>query len=203
MRGMRPGLGIALAALTLGACGTASADLSDTTASGPGSAATAVADPRGGPGQQPRVASPRDARGPVFPLTLRRTGGIAGYADSVTLEATGRVLVETRSVHDRVCVLPEQERVRLFSLLATLRDAGPEEPAGSPTPVEPLEPLDPSDSTEPGESDVIRISLTDSRNQSFDLSDPSLGSVSDLVGALVSDVTLTSPSTVTCKTSAS
>lgn len=200
MRGMRPGLGIALAALTLGACGTASAGPDDATAAGPSTAATAVADPRGGSGHQPRVASPRDARGPVFPLTLRRTGGIAGYADSVTLEATGRVLVETRQVHDRVCVLAEQERVRLFSLLSTLRDTGPAGPAGSPTPVETLEP---SDSTEPGESDVIRISLTDSRNQHFDLSDPSLGSVSDLVGALVSDVTLTNPSTVTCETPAS
>ncbi len=196
MRGTRPGFGmamsglgvLALGVLTLGACGTASADLSGPTVTTDGSA-TASPGSRGGAGTVPQVVSPRGSRGPVFPLTLSRTGGIADYADTVVLEATGKVLVETRHVHGRVCQLAKPEREQLFSLLSTLRrDAGPE--ATEPGATVPATP----------ESEVIRISLRDSRNELFDLTDPSLGSVSGLVGDLVSDVTLTSPSTVSCTT---
>lgn len=198
MRGIRPGLGVAVVALTLGACGTAGADLNDATISASAAtsgSASAVPGPRGGPAQQPQGALPLDSRGPVFPLTLRRTGGIAGYDDTVVLEPAGQVLVETRNVHGRVCVLAKPQREQLFSLLATLRQAGPADgPVASP------EPTDPTGSGEPGESEVIRISLTDARNQLFDLTDPSLGAVSGLVGGLVSDVTLTSPLTVNCRT---
>lgn len=191
MRGIRPGLGVAMAALTLGGCATAGADLNDTTTAATSRSASATTGPRGGSAQQPQGALPRDARGPIFPLTLRRTGGIAGYDDTVVLEPTGQVLVETRLVHGRVCVLAKPQREQLFSLLSTLRQTGP-----TATPTAPIEPMEPS---EPGESEVIRISLTDARNQLFDLTDPSLGSVSGLVGGLVSDVTLTSPLTVSCK----
>lgn len=188
MRGIRPGLGMAMTALALGACGTASATVSDPTTLGH-RPSTAAAAPRGGAGQVPQEVSPRDSRGPVFPLTLRRTGGIADYADTVVLEATGRVRVETRQVHGRVCTLAKGQREQLFSLLSTLRGDGAGD-APSQTVV----------SGEPTEFDVIRISLTDARNQLFDLSDPSLGSVSGMVGGLVSDVALTSPSTVSCTT---
>lgn len=199
MRGMRPGLGVVMAALVLGACGTAGADLNDTTTSArpaptaPTRSVGAAPAPRGGSAQQSQGALPLDSRGPVFPLTLRRTGGIAGYDDTVVLEPAGQVLVETRNVRGRICVLAKPQREELFSLLATLRQVGPADgPVTSP------ELTDASGSGAPAESEVIRISLTDARNKLFDLTDPSLGSVSGLVGGLVSDVTLTSPLTVSC-----
>ncbi|WP_374971365.1 hypothetical protein [Terrabacter sp. BE26] len=138
------------------------------------------------------------SRGPQFPLTLRRTGGSAGYDDVVVLGADGRVLVETRSVHGRVCLLDHALQRRLLSLLATLR------PEASALPSTVL----PSDgSTTVGadvaESDPITISVTDDRARAIDLSDPSLGEISGLVGTLVSDVTLTVPAVTRCMTPAS
>lgn len=183
MRGIKPGLCAALAAFMLSACGTAAADGAPPT--GP-----AAGDPTGpatatGAGTPPGPTAP-DPPGPTFPLTLRRTGGIAGFDDTVVLKATGEVLVDTRSVHGRVCVLPRAQRRQLFALLETLRHGSGH---SSTAPV-----------TGP---DVIRVTLTDAHQHPFDLSDPSLGAVSGMVGALVSDVTLTVPSTVTCTTPAS
>ena len=59
--------------------------------------------------------------GPVFPLTLRRTGGVAGYDDTVILKADGTVLVTTRSIHGRECQLSGAQQKHLLSLLSTLR----------------------------------------------------------------------------------
>lgn len=188
MRGIRPVLGIAMTTVVLTSCGTASAELTRPTASAPAGTDTSAAAPRGGGPQVPKGAQPPDSRGPTFPLTLRRTGGIAGFDDTVVLKASGEVLVDTRTVHDRVCVLPKPRREQLYGVLETLRHGGEVSPEGS--------------SAGTGESDVIRISLTDAHRHPFDLTDPSLGSVSDLVGALISDVTLTTPATVSCKAAA-
>jgi ABC-type amino acid transport substrate-binding protein len=182
MRGIKPGLCAALAALMLSACGTAAADVTRPT--------SPAVQGSTGPTTAPDDASPRttapDPPGPTFPLTLRRTGGIAGFDDTVVLKATGEVLVDTRTVHGRVCVLRRAERRKLFALLETLRHG-----AGHPS------------TTPVIGADVIRVTLTDAHQHPFDLSDPSLGSVSTLVGALVSDVTLTAPATATCTTPAS
>lgn len=185
MRGIRPVLGIAVTALVLTACGTASAERTTQTTPAPAGSGTSSAAPRGGGAAGPKGVQPPDSRGPTFPLTLRRTGGIAGFDDTVVLEASGEVLVDTRTVHGRVCVLPKPRREQLYGVLETLRHGGEVAPEGA--------------STGAGESDVIRVTLTDAHHHPFDLTDPSLGSVSDQVGALISDVTLTSPATVTCK----
>lgn len=183
MRGFR-GLGAAVAALTISACGTAAADRSgDTsgTAGGVTSSSSAPRSPGTGSGT-PRGVDRRDPGGPTFPLTLRRTGGIAGFDDTVVVQASGELYVDTRTVHGRVCQLAEPQRLQLLDVLSTLRHGGAEVSAS------------------PGaESDVIRVSVTDARRHPYDLSDPSLGSVSGMVAALISDVALTTPATVTCR----
>ena len=50
--------------------------------------------------------------------------------------------------------------------------------------------------------DPITISVTDHQARRIDLSDPSLGEISGLVGTLVSDVTLSVPATTRCTTPA-
>jgi hypothetical protein len=128
---------------------------------------------------------------PVFPLTLRRTGGIAGFDDTVVLRANGQVLVDTRSVHGRTCTLTGPQQKQLLTALGTVRlnGFGPEA----------SEPAD-TGSGEGEGPDRITISITDQRARPIDLSDPSLGDVAGMVGALVTDVTLSSPATTTCTT---
>ena len=132
--------------------------------------------------------------GPQFPLTLRRTGGIAGFDDRVVLRSDGTVLVDTRSVHGRVCTLTPAQRRQLVTALSMLR-LGPW-PTTEPG-IGEFTPLDPGS---PGESDPITISITDNQLRPVDLSDPSLGEVAGLVGSLVSDVTLSAPATTRCTT---
>jgi hypothetical protein len=167
----------------LSACGTAAADVPRPPSPAAGGSTGPTSAP--GLGTPPGPPGP-DSPGPTFPLTLRRTGGIAGYDDTVVVKATGEVLVDTRTIHRRACVLERAHRRQLFALLETLRHGGGH---ASTAPV--------------NGSDVIRVTLTDAHQHPFDLSDPSLGSVSGMVGALVSDVTLTAPATATCTTPAS
>ena len=109
--------------------------------------------------------------GPTFPLTLRRTGGIAGFDDQIVLEANGRVRVETRSVHGRVCTLSAPQQRQLVTLLATLRLGS----STAPPPTDGSTALDPDAVPE---SDPITISVTDHQARAIDLSDPSLGEIS-------------------------
>lgn len=186
----RPGLsaGMAVAALIAGGCG--------------------VAEPGEGPGTTPVTTAPTttptahfgaggadslsSSSGPAFPLTLHRTGGIAGYDDRIVLEVTGRVSVETRSVHGRVCTLSAPLQRQLVTLLATLRL---ESPTPTDLPTDSFTAVDPD-----AESDPITIAVTDHQARDIDLSDPSLGEISGLVGTLVSDVTLSLPATTRCTT---
>jgi hypothetical protein len=130
---------------------------------------------------------------PVFPLVLRRTGGIAGFDDRIVLDANGRLHVETRSVHGRVCTLAGPVQRQLVTLLATLRLGVPQ----AEVPSDHFTPLDPEAAPE---SDPISISVTDVHERAIDLSDPSLGEIAGLVGSLVSDVTLSAPATTHCTT---
>ena len=183
----------AIAALVVGGCGAAApaggpgvgSDVGSGTAGG---AATRPAQQRFGAGGDSSVSA---SSGPTFPLRLRRTGGIAGYDDLIVLEADGRVRVDTRSVHGRVCTLTVPQQRQLLTLLATLRLGPAVEPPGEAAP-----PAGP----ELTESEPITISVTDDRALELDLSDPSLGEVAGLVGSLVSDVTLSVPATTTCTT---
>ncbi|MDV3220993.1 hypothetical protein [Intrasporangium sp.] len=138
--------------------------------------------------------------GPVFPLTLHRTGGIAGYDDTVVLQADGKVLVETRTIHGRVCTLTGAQQKQLLSLLSTLRlvDAPGPPPAGSPDAT--LGPPGDPGAGDDSPNDAIVINITDHKLRPLDLSDPSLGEVAGLVGALVADVTLSSPAATECST---
>ncbi|WP_404390336.1 hypothetical protein [Humibacillus xanthopallidus] len=143
------------------------------------------------------VGSGPDEPGPTFPMTLRRTGGIADFDDRVVIQADGRVVVETRLVRGRTCTLSATQRQQLIGALTALR-ATPVEATDPSTdgavPIPPAE--DPADA----ESAPITLAVTDDLARTFDLTDPSLGGVSDLVGAVVIDVTLTSPANAKCST---
>lgn len=185
-------VGMAIAALLVGGCGSVVSD-ADTSPgdAGHASASTSTAPPkeRFGAG----VAGSRATDSPVFPLVLRRTGGIAGFDDRIVLDSDGHLRVETRSVHGRVCTLAGPVQRQLVTLLATLRLGVPlsEVPSTEVTPVDP--------EVAP-ESDPISISVTDHRARAIDLSDPSLGEIAGLVGSLVSDVTLSAPASTRCTT---
>ncbi|WP_141842588.1 hypothetical protein [Humibacillus xanthopallidus] len=140
------------------------------------------------------VGSGPDEPGPKFPMTLRRTGGIAGFDDRVVVEISGRVVVNTRLVHDRTCTLTTPQRLQLMDALTALRatpvQSGDVTSDGTAT-------IPPSDDAE---SDPITLSVTDDLARSFDLTDSSLGGVSDVIGAVVTDVTLTTPASARCTT---
>ena len=113
----RVGAGLAIAALLLGGCGAAlPGDQTDPTSST--ATSSTPAPPRVGGGGKDALSA---AYGPAFPLTLRRTGGMAGFDDHVVLDLDGRVHVETRTVHGRVCTLGAPQLRQLVALLATLR----------------------------------------------------------------------------------
>jgi hypothetical protein len=124
---------------------------------------------------------------------------MAGFDDRVVLDLDGRVRVETRTVHGRVCTLGSPQLRQLVALLATVR-LGPQPSADLPsgdTPAGETGVVSPEPVTDP-----ITISVTDHAARRMDLSDPSLGEVSGLVDSLVGDVTLSVPATTRCTTSA-
>jgi hypothetical protein len=190
VRMRRAGLvvGVAVAALSMGGCGVDSSPEDPVTprATQTSPSSTEVF----GVGGDDSLTS---STGPEFPLTLHRTGGIAGFDDRIVLEASGTVRVETRSVHGRVCTLAQGQQRRLVSVLATLRLG----PASNVTPSDDFTAVDPGVAPE---SDPITISVTDDKARPIDLSDPSLGEIASLVGFLVSDVTLSAPATTRCTT---
>ncbi|GGN07134.1 hypothetical protein GCM10009721_38570 [Terrabacter tumescens] len=203
-------VGLAIAALFVGGCGS---DVSTDSSDSPGAVGATTQSSSGSGGStrsststQPRIGSGgSDAAppsyGPTFPLTLRRTGGIAGFDDRIVLDLDGRLHVETRSVHGRVCTLAPAQQRRLVSLLATLRldpsttDLPTSDLPGDQGPVGPDTPDAPDAVTDP-----ITITVTDDEARPIDLSGPSLGEVSGLVGVLVGDVTLSVPATTRCTT---
>lgn len=185
-------VGMAIAALLTGGCGVA---VSDADAS-PGAAAHTSAASQPSPKQRFGAGGPgsvTSSDSPAFPLVLRRTGGIAGFDDRIELDANGRLRVETRSVHGRVCTLAGPVQRQLVTLLATLR-------LGVPLPETPSDQFTQVDPGTAPESDPISISVTDDRARDIDLSDPSLGEIAGLVAGLVSDVTLSAPATTRCTT---
>jgi hypothetical protein len=202
--------GVVVSALLLGGCGVAvpasgSAPATQPQPSGGGSTGDAGsgsgidagndvdrANGEGGVGSGP------DEPGPKFPLTLRRTGGIAGFDDHVVVQSNGRLVVETRLVRGRTCTLTATQRQQLVSALTALR-ATPVQATDPST--DAAVPIPPAEDTEEADSEPITLSVTDDLARTFDLTDPSLGGVSDLVGAVVTDVTLTTPASATCTTS--
>lgn len=204
------GSGLAIAALAISGCGTApSPDATVTTnVTAPGPASRTVP-PRVHGGGPQSVETPDDGSqtppSPVFPLIISRTGGIAEFDDSITLRSDGQVNVETRSVHNRTCTLERQRQRDLVAALGTLHLGG----TGATGVPDPL--ADGSDgiggtggtgaSGAGSDPSQIVISVVDARGRSVDLGEPSLASVLTMVTSLVSDVTLSQPST-RCTTSA-
>lgn len=165
-----------LAALALAGCGSVTP--------GPGASGTQI----GAPVTPTVVDGPPS---PVFPLTLRRTGGIAGFDDTIVLRADGEVSVQTRTVHGRTCTLAGTQKQVLTALGTVRLDTQP-----------PTTSVDLPESGDTDFPDRISIAVTDEHGRSIDLTDPSLGDVANLVGALVSDVTLSSPAATKCTTPA-
>ncbi len=129
--------------------------------------------------------------GPVFPLTLRRTGGIADFHDTVVLDDDGLVTVDTTSIAGRTCRLTAPQRATLLVGLSTLRLGG-----STPAPRDASGPAPSVDGETP--TDPITVTVTDVNARPVDLTDPSLGQISALVSALITDVTLTTPATTSC-----
>lgn len=202
------GAGLAIAALAISGCGSAStlnpAASTRVTASKPASSPAPSRIDGGGPQS---VESPDDGSqtppSPVFPLTIRRTGGIASFSDTITLRSDGRVNVETRSVHARVCTPERQQQRDLIAALGTLHLGGTGA-TGIPDPS--ADGSGGAGSTggpggAGGDTAQILISVVDAHGRSIDLGEPSLASVLTMVTSLVSDVTLSQPSTQ-CTTAA-
>ncbi|MEO5742956.1 MAG: hypothetical protein ABIQ53_00010 [Terracoccus sp.] len=202
------GSGLAIAALVISGCGAVAtpdpAASNRVTASAPGLASTAPSRVHGGGPQS--VETPDDGSqtppSPVFPLTISRTGGIAAFNDTITLRSDGRVNVETRSVHARTCTLERQRQRDLVAALATLHLGGTGA-TGIPDPgADGIGGLGGTGGSGPGsDASQIVISVVDARGRAVDLSEPSLASVLTMVTSLVSDVTLSQPST-RCTTAA-
>lgn len=123
--------------------------------------------------------------GPTFPLTVRRVGGIAEFHDTVVLQVNGSLTVDTDQFTGRTCTLDKTDRTALVGALSTLQLADP----GTGTP-------QPNDTN----SNPIRLTVTDAHDRAVDLGDPSLGDIRSSLSALVSDVTLTSPTSTKCTT---
>lgn len=185
MGGMRRGAILAvalLAAVSLGGCGAPS--LATATAPTPAGGSTSTA-----PAATSTQAAAKDPTtgpmGPTFPLTVRRTGGIANFHDTIVLRANGKLTVDTDEFLGRTCTLDNADRTSLVGALST------------------LQPTDPSADT-PQASDTnsnpILLTVTDAHDHRFDLSNPSLGDIRSSLSALVSDVTLLQPTSTRCTT---
>ena len=199
------GSGLAIAALVISGCGTGSTpDPADTRATAP--AVNSTAQPRVDGGGPQSVETPDDSSqtppSPVFPLTISRTGGIAAFNDTITLRSDGQVKVETRSVHARTCTLERQQQRDLVAAIGTLHLGGTGATAIPDPGADGIGGLGATGTGGTGSADSqIVISVVDARHRSVDLSEPSLASVLTMVTSLVSDVTLSQPST-RCTTAA-
>ena len=204
------GSGLAIVALTIGGCGSAAnpdtAATPTVTASTPNPASSTAPGRAHGGGPQ-SVESPGDGSAqpppsPMFPLTISRTGGIAQFNDTIILRSDGQVDVETRSVHDRTCTLDRQRQRDLVAALGTLHLGGADDtrvtrpvPDGSAGINGTGGTGGPGGGSAGSDTSQIVISVIDARGRSVDLGEPSLASVLTMVTTLVSDVTLSQPST--------
>ncbi len=215
--------GLAVCALALGGCASVLPD--DGSGAGADSASTAPADPDGSGSPtagadvggldglgDPGVGGVQggDVGGagpglaaPAFPLTVHRTGGIAGFDDRLTLRADGRVLVNTLSVHGRLCTLTGATRSQMMAALQILK-VDPQVPGGLGASGQGTGDGVPTDGDglggSTGPTDPIVVTVTDRHGRFVDLSDASLGSVATMVDGLLTDVTLTTPAVTSCTT---
>lgn len=123
--------------------------------------------------------------GPTFPLTVRRTGGIANFHDTVVLRANGTLTVDTDELAGRTCTLAKADIAPLVGALSTLQLGGPGPEAPQPADTN---------------SNPIMLTVTDAHDRPVDLDGPSLGEIRSSLSALVSDVTLIAPTSTKCTT---
>ncbi|OFE16269.1 hypothetical protein BA895_19645 [Humibacillus sp. DSM 29435] len=130
----------------------------------------------------------------MFPLTVVRTGGVAGFDDHLVLEANGRVHVDSRVVRGRVCALtPAQQR--LLTLLAV-------SPVGNVA-TRSAPPTSNGTSQQAGDgerNDPLLITIEDGQSRLIDLDHTSSAEAHDLLDALLGDVTLSTPTSTRCTT---
>lgn len=105
-------LSLALSALGLAGCGEVSPpdqdpELTPTTTASPAATTTTVNSESPAP----------DPTGAEFPVTMERTGGVAGFDDHVTFQADGTMTVRTDR-GERTCTLASATRERLTGSLA-------------------------------------------------------------------------------------
>lgn len=184
-RGLVAGLSVAV--LALGGCGATGPTTVAASGAGAPTDSTTQDPPTAAAGGAPsleRLSAP--PTGPTFPLTVRRTGGIADFHDTIVIKANGSLTVDTKDVHDRTCTLDKQTRTSLLVALSTLRLGAPPAPSTAVP-----EPTDTS-------SDPITITVTDVHARPVDIGDPSLGEIRSMVSALVADVTLKVPGATRC-----
>ncbi len=144
--------------LALAACGSGSA--------GPGTPGATTGSSTSPSSSTPPPRTPTAA----FPLTVTRTGGIAGFHDTVVLQADGRLEANSRG-HTSSC------RLKPEVLKDILRAVG-----GVPWGRVP-----PADSTPKHPDDMVLLVTSDSRRAPARLDDPLLGGLQQQLSDLVVD----------------
>jgi hypothetical protein len=173
---------VLLGAVNLSGCGAPS--LATATMPTPAGGFTSSPTPRG-TSTDAALDPTEGVMGPTFPLTVRRVGGIANFHDTIVLRANGTLLVDTDEFAGRTCSLNKGARASLIGALSTLQlgDPGAESPQPADT-----------------NSNPIVLTVTDAHDRLVDISDPSLGEIRSSLSALVSDVSLGSPTSTKCTT---
>jgi hypothetical protein len=155
--------------LALAACGSGG---SGTTAGGEtGASTTATSSP----------STPHPTAAAAFPLTVSRTGGIAGFHDVVVLQADGRLEVNSRG-HTSSC------RLKPEVLKDILRAVG-----GVP-----WERLTPADSRPKHPDDMVLLVASEGRRAPARLDDPLLGGLQQQLSDLVVDSSGPNPAHELC-----
>ena len=156
--------------LALAACGSGPA--------GSGAPGGAMGSPSSSPSSS--TPSPRTPAA-AFPLTVTRTGGIAGFHDTVVLQSDGRLVVNSRG-HTSSC------RLKPEVLKDILRAVGGV-PWGR---------LTPADSTPKHPDDMVLLVRSDGRRAPARLDDPLLGGLQQQLSDLVVDSSGANPAHELC-----
>jgi hypothetical protein len=158
--------------LALAACGSGSG--------GSGAPGGATGSPSSSPSPSSSTPPPRTPTA-AFPLTVTRTGGIAGFHDTVVLQADGRLEVNSRG-HTSSC------RLKPEVLKDILRAVGGV-PWGR---------LTPADSKPKHPDDMVLLVRSDGRRAPARLDDPLLGGLQQQLSDLVVDSSGANPAHELC-----
>ncbi len=122
--------------------------------------------------------------GPAFPLTITRTGGVAGFRDTVVVQADGASTVTSRAGGPTTCRIGSADLVTLSDqVMALVTAPKPSAPDATPDHVV---------------ADAIRTTLTAGTREPYTSVEPP-DTVPPAVGRLVNDVTGPSPAHQICR----